>query len=412
MDKKQIPALPPLDEAPADDDRFVVRDTSSGSDKSLRVDRMLERSADQVSEHSNEEGGIHGIPEGERALHTADIGTTKGTVAAGDDSRFLTGVNDIINGKFQIAQTGTEFVSPASGAYDLDGWVREGMGGAVTITRVAGSVTGSYARESNVTTAKTTLAAGDYEAMNTRILGYDCVKYINAAFVVALRVKSSLTGIHCINLFNGTSSFVHEFNILAADTWQDVVVPVPMGAPAITSSTNGIGLSVRIAQATGTTYQTATTDEWVTGNFLGTANQVNGLATVGNKLTIEDVRINLGTAPLPNVTGYDAELARCEYYQRLFDGTGGASVISSGVMLNTTAFSGFADIHMRASPVLSILSGTLELRTDSTATATSPVFTKRGSTLISSATASTALTTGAFAMLRINNGIAVLRAQL
>ena len=72
MANKQIPGLPPLDEAPADDDRFVVRDTSSGSDKSLRVDRMLDRSADQVDAHAEEQGGIHGIPEGERALHTGD----------------------------------------------------------------------------------------------------------------------------------------------------------------------------------------------------------------------------------------------------------------------------------------------------------------------------------------------------
>ena len=74
MANKQIPALPPLDEAPADDDRFVLRDTSSGSDKSLRVDRFLERSGEQVSEHAEEQGGVHGIPEGERALHTGTNG--------------------------------------------------------------------------------------------------------------------------------------------------------------------------------------------------------------------------------------------------------------------------------------------------------------------------------------------------
>ena len=52
------------------------------------------------------------------------------------------------------------------------------------------------------------------------------------------------------------------------------------------------------------------------GSLIGTPNQVNGLATVGNKLTIEDVRINLGTVPLPNVAGYDAEMARCmRYYE-------------------------------------------------------------------------------------------------
>ena len=63
MANKQIPTLPPLNEAPADDDRFVGRYISSGSDKSLRVDRFLERSAEQVSEHSEEQGGIHDIPE-------------------------------------------------------------------------------------------------------------------------------------------------------------------------------------------------------------------------------------------------------------------------------------------------------------------------------------------------------------
>lgn len=43
MANKQIPALPPLDEAPADDDRLAIRDTSSGSDKSLRLDRLDDR---------------------------------------------------------------------------------------------------------------------------------------------------------------------------------------------------------------------------------------------------------------------------------------------------------------------------------------------------------------------------------
>ena len=234
---------------------------------------------------------------------------------AGTDD-FVMGVNDIVNGQFKIAQTGTSFVAPASGAYDLDGWLRRGIGGAVTISRVAGSVAGSYARESNVTTAKATLAAGDYEFAETNILGYDCVKYLNTAFVIAFRAKSSLTGIHCVIIYNSASSFIHEFNILTANTYQDVVIPVPMGIPAIASSTNAMGFRVRVTQATGTTHQTATTGAWVTGNFLGTPNQVNGLATVGNKLTIEDVRINLGTVPLPNVAGFAAELARCRRYVR------------------------------------------------------------------------------------------------
>ena len=53
MPTKQIPALPPLNEAPQDDDRLVLRDTSSGSDRSLRVDRLLERSDDRYAHRSN-----------------------------------------------------------------------------------------------------------------------------------------------------------------------------------------------------------------------------------------------------------------------------------------------------------------------------------------------------------------------
>ena len=70
-DRKQIPALPEATTA-ADDDFFIKRDTQSGTDEKLAISLLLTRSGEQVSEHSNEEGGVHGIPVGERALHTED----------------------------------------------------------------------------------------------------------------------------------------------------------------------------------------------------------------------------------------------------------------------------------------------------------------------------------------------------
>ena len=76
-DRKQIPALPEATTA-ADDDFFIKRDTQSGTDEKLAISLLLTRSGEQVDAHSGEEGGIHGIPEGERALHTADI-TTEAT---------------------------------------------------------------------------------------------------------------------------------------------------------------------------------------------------------------------------------------------------------------------------------------------------------------------------------------------
>ena len=70
-DRKQIPALPEATTA-ADDDFFIKRDTQSGTDEKLAISLLLTRSGEQVDAHAEEQGGIHGIPEGERALHTGD----------------------------------------------------------------------------------------------------------------------------------------------------------------------------------------------------------------------------------------------------------------------------------------------------------------------------------------------------
>ena len=144
MANKQIPALPPLDEAPADDDRFVLRDTSSGSDKSLRVDRFLERSGEQVSEHATETGGIHGIPEDERALHT------------GDDSDAL---SDIPEGERAI--NSEELLSSVSEAADIDEAVS--FVGKGAIVESGSNANGHYVRwENGEQVCWASIAIGDF----------------------------------------------------------------------------------------------------------------------------------------------------------------------------------------------------------------------------------------------------------
>lgn len=70
-DRKQIPALPEATTA-ADGDFFIKRDTQSGTDEKLAISLLLTRSGEQVDAHAAEEGDVHGIPVGERALHSAD----------------------------------------------------------------------------------------------------------------------------------------------------------------------------------------------------------------------------------------------------------------------------------------------------------------------------------------------------
>lgn len=71
--RKQIPALPEATTF-ANEDFLIKRDTQSGTDEKLSVSLLLNSTGEQVNDHATETGGVHGVPEGERALHTGTNG--------------------------------------------------------------------------------------------------------------------------------------------------------------------------------------------------------------------------------------------------------------------------------------------------------------------------------------------------
>ncbi|MFA6904287.1 MAG: hypothetical protein WC236_14530 [Gallionellaceae bacterium] len=228
--------------------------------------------------------------------------------------------NDILNGNFQIAQRGTSFAAPATGAYDLDGWVNNNVSAAVfTVAQVAGSVAGRMCRQVTITTADAAIAAGEFVMDSHRMVGYDIAKYVGNTFTVSFRAKFPVTGIHCVSLRNiGTAgasdrSYIHEINVASADTWAEYSFVVTGGLPTdgTWNYTTGRGLYLGIAHACGSTYQT-TPDAWNTGYFFGTANQVNDLATVGNVWALEEVKLNLGTVPTQHQISEAEMLVRCQ----------------------------------------------------------------------------------------------------
>lgn len=227
-------------------------------------------------------------------------------------------LNDIINGDFNIAQAGTSFAVPASGAYDLDGWLNTKVGAAVfTVAQVAGSVSGRMSRQVTITTADAAVAAGDFVTDTTRIEGYNILKYVGNTFTVAGRAKVPVTGIHCIYLKNSGSdrTYVAEVNFTSANTWTDFSFTVTGGLPTAGTwnYTTGIGLEVGFTHMAGTTFQT-TANAWNTGNFLGTANQVNDCATNSNVWALEKMTLNLGTVAAVSEIDVGDELHRCQRY--------------------------------------------------------------------------------------------------
>lgn len=260
--------------------------------------------------------------------------------------------NDIRNGQFRIAQRGTSFVSPANAAYDIDGYACIYSSAAlVTVAQVGGSSTGKFARQVTVGTIDASIAAGDYFSDRQKIEGYRIVKYIGNTFTIAFRAKVPVSGIHCVALVNGGSdrSYVSEINFPSANVWQDCSVTVAGGLPTAGAwnYTTGIGLSVTLSHACGSTYQT-TADAWQTGLFLSTANQVNDLATVGNVWAMEDVRMCLGTYCPPDDQTYEEDLAECERYLPAIRSQAAISYIANGQCYSISA--AYIDFPFKVTP--------------------------------------------------------------
>jgi hypothetical protein len=249
------------------------------------------------------------------AARTYTFPDRSGTMAVQEE---LKSFNDITNGQFKVAQAGTSFPAAATGDYDLDGWLNAHISSAlVTITQGAGDLISKFARIVTVTTADAAVAVGDYFLNTTRIEGYDAVKYVGNTFCLSFKVKSSVTGVHCVQFFADGKSYVAEYTIDVADTWETKSIVVEGGLPGVTSATFGIGFSINWTSMSGTNYHTAA-GSWNVGSFIATANQVNDLATIGNVFGLQDVMLNLGKIPAIDTTSYSAELDRCyRYFQNV-----------------------------------------------------------------------------------------------
>jgi hypothetical protein len=275
--------------------------------------------------------------------------------------------NKIINGKMDIAQRGTSFA--AASAYTLDRWELTNTSSAVaTVTQQADAPSNNefrYSYRYAVTTADTSIAAGDALAIQQRIEGFNARDLIGKTFTVSFWVRSSKTGTHCVAFRNiGTNrSYVVEYTISATNTWEQKSISLPSGL--ITAGTwdwtNGTGLIASWALAAGTTFQT-TAGAWQTGNFLATSNQVNCLDTVGNIFAITGVQLEVGSfATEFDHRPFSAELAMCQrYYEQSYEPGAVGTATSVGALqnynasgaTNTAALQVIFKVQKRATPTV------------------------------------------------------------
>jgi hypothetical protein len=259
-------------------------------------------------------------------------------------------LNAVPNGGFEVWQrpftTGTQFTSPVNNTITADRWYWNGSGTGVvnvlqdtSLPAVSSNMPASlYSGKVNVTTADTSLASNDIYSYYTSIEGYD-IRALANGFAASWWAKAHRTGIYCISFVNRAlnRSYVVEYTITVADTWQyfTTVVPAP---PGTWTYDNTIGMYCFFPLASGSLYTVGTNNTWTSNFAYATTNQVNGVGATTDTFSVWGLNVVPGGIPQPyQPMSFQLQLERLKrYYQPIVNITFGP--VGHGHCLSTTRF--------------------------------------------------------------------------
>jgi hypothetical protein len=247
--------------------------------------------------------------------------------------------NRLLNPAMQISQErGTTSVAcTTANTYAIDGWIAAlstTPGGTLTMQQVASITPGGapHRLRATVTVADGTISAGDYYAIMQHIEG---VRSADARFgtssarqlLLRLGVRSSVSGTFGVSIRNSATNRAWLGTIVVApaeintDTVKTLTIPGDVSGTWLTDT--GIGLSVGICLAAGTTFQGVA--GWQAGNVLATSSQTNLMATGSATFELFDCGLYIdasaaGVLPTWELPDFADELRACQrYWEKSYD---------------------------------------------------------------------------------------------
>lgn len=272
------------------------------------------------------------IPQNGGSIIVRCDGTTAEDATTGAIWRDNTYKNLCFNGEMTVAQIGAQTDASGSSSYTaVDGWdlfksgTPQNRVDTTQSTTVPAGAGFGYALRGDVATAEAAVGATELTAFRFGIEAQDLQQLSYGAanartIVVSFWWRSPKTGTQCVSLYqpDATRSYIREFTVIAADTYEYKVVTFPGDAAGTINNDNGVGLDLVFPLIAGSDWQ-STADSWLSTQDYATSAQQNLLDNTANNIYITGVQIEVGTVP----TRYDhipisPQLLRCQRYLQRF----------------------------------------------------------------------------------------------
>ena len=240
--------------------------------------------------------------------------------------------NMIINGAAMISQrlgTNTYNLTSASSWYPVDRFQCWAVGGgSLTIQQSSDAPAGfqnSIMFTVNAADTDALSVGNTYYIMQQRIEGYD-TRRLNMgqssaqSSTLSFWVKSDLAGTYCVMLNNQLQNrcYTKEFTVSNTNTWEYKTITYPGDTTGTWYHDEQGGVQLNWCLASGSGYQ-GTANQWNTSWRDHTSNQVNFMATSGNKIRFTGIQLEKGTTATEfEHRTYEEEHARCQrFYQKI-----------------------------------------------------------------------------------------------
>ena len=311
---------------------------------------------------------------------TATTGTFSGNVQmASLNGGAVSLRNKIINGNMRVAQRGTVPFTvnlPAAGTvqYTADRFTIAQVTAATSAVAIGGIISDNALSGSSkthiylqTTTAKATLAAGDYALIQQNIEGFNTadLSYGTAsAKTVTISFRAAVSGgaasaVISVSLRNSATDRVYITPVTITNAPASYSVTIPGDTSGTWLTDSGVGLRVGFCCGAGSTFTTSTTNAWQAGSFLAATGTTNFLATATQAFNITDVQLEVGPVSTPiEFRPIQMELALCQrYYQQSPSSAGADRIIFSGDVTNLGSYSAVTrfPVQMRIAPPTVVL---------------------------------------------------------